>query len=88
MTEAELAAVRDPGGAVSTGHTLAGLTSCRSCRALAGTLRAIDSGPLTPAPLGALVTTHTVCCRLTGPASLQPAGESKLNLKLVPTLGN
>ena len=75
MTESQLAAVGNPGGAVSTGDTLACLPSCRGRGALAGTLRAVDGCPLAPAPLRALVTTHTVRCRLTRPASLHPEAE-------------
>ena len=74
MTEAELAAVRNPGGAVSTGDTLPRLPACRGRGALAGTLRAVDRGPLAPAPLGALVAAHTVSCHLARPASLHPEG--------------
>ena len=77
MTEAQLAAVRNPGGAVSTGDTLARLPARRGRRALAGSLRAVDCGPLAPTPLGALVTTHTVRRRLTRAAPLHPAGEGE-----------
>ena len=83
MTEAQLAAVRDPGGAVSTGDTLPRLPSCRGGGALTGSLRPVDGGPLAPAPLGALVAAHTVSCSLARPASLHPEEEeSKVELQL------
>ena len=75
MTEAQLAAVGDPGGTISTGDTLPSLPACRGRGALTGALRAVDGGPLAPAPLRALVATHTVRRRLARPASLHPEGE-------------
>ena len=75
MTEAQLAAVRNPGGAVRTGDALPSLPTCRGRGSLAGALSAVDGGPLAPAPLRALVTTHTVRCRLARPASLHPEAE-------------
>ena len=77
MTEAQLAAVRDPGGTISTGDTLPSLPACRGRGALTGALRAVDGGPLAPAPLGALVTSNTVGGSLARPASLHPAGEER-----------
>ena len=77
MTEAQLAAVGDPGGAVRTGDTLPSLPTCRGRGALTGALRAVDGGPLAPAPLGALVPSNTVGRRLARPASLHPAGEER-----------
>ena len=75
MTEAELAAVRNPRGAVSAGDTLASLPARGGGGALAGSLSPVDCCPLAPAPLGALVASHTVRGCLARAASLHPVEE-------------
>ena len=72
MTEAELAAVRNPGGAVSAGDTLASLPARGGGGALAGSLSPVDCCPLAPAPLRANIPGDTVCRGLAGAASLHP----------------
>ena len=75
MTEAELAAVRNPGGAVSAGDTLASLPARGGGGALAGSLSPVDCCPLAPAPLGAHVAAHAVSRGLARPAALHPDAE-------------
>ena len=69
MTEAQLAAVRNPGGAVSTGDTLARLPARRGRRALAGSLRAVDCGPLAPTPFRTDIRCNTVAGAFTFPSA-------------------